>query len=107
MYIDNRSAAPGPPYPVLPSVMTASTDSLQRQQQAVKHVKVLHSYVAEHDDELTIQPGKILFSLFILFIYECFSGDIIILLERRSDQWFKGNLHGNIGLFPGNFVQEI
>jgi len=64
MYIDNRSAAPGPPYPILPSAMTASTDSL-RQQQAVKHVKVLHSYVAEHDDELTIQPGKILISLFI------------------------------------------
>ncbi len=71
MYIDNRSAAPGPPYPVLPSVMTASTDSL-RQQQTVKHVKVLHSYVAEHDDELTIQPGKILISLFILFIYDYF-----------------------------------
>ncbi|CAF1090374.1 unnamed protein product [Adineta steineri] len=86
---DNRSAAPGPPYPVLPSVMTTSTDSL-RQQQPNKHVKVLHSYVAEHADELTIQPG-----------------DIIILLERRPDQWCKGNLHGRVGLFPGNFVQDI
>ncbi|CAF0924213.1 unnamed protein product [Rotaria sp. Silwood1] len=86
---DNRSAAPTPPYPVLPNVMTASTDSY-RQQQAVKHVKVLHAYDARHDDELTIRPG-----------------DIIVLIERRSDNWFKGNLHGNIGLFPGNFVQEL
>lgn len=71
--IDNRSMAPGPPYPVLPSVMTSSTDSL-RQQQPVKHVKVLHSYVAEHDDELTIQPGIIFFSLFFLFMTGFFRG---------------------------------
>jgi hypothetical protein len=55
--IDNRSAAPTPPYPVLPNVMTASTDSLR--QQPVKHVKVLHAYDARHEDELTIRPGKI------------------------------------------------
>ncbi|CAF4340042.1 unnamed protein product [Rotaria sp. Silwood2] len=86
---DNRSAAPTPPYPVLPTVMISSTDS-NRQQQTAKHVKVLHAYDARHDDELTIRPG-----------------DIIVLLERRSDNWYKGNLHGNIGLFPGNFVQEL
>jgi hypothetical protein len=58
--IDNRSAAPTPPYPVLPNVMTASTDSLrQQQQQSDKHVKVLHAYDAQHHDELTIRPGKI------------------------------------------------
>jgi len=49
----------------------------------------LHSYDAEHDDELTIRPG-----------------DVIILLERRSDQWCRGNLRGQIGLFPGNYVQD-
>lgn len=83
--------APGPPYPVLPSVMTTSTDSLRkRQQKPVKCVKVLHAYDARHDDELTIRPG-----------------DIIVLHERRPDQWCKGDLHGKIGLFPGNFVQEL
>ncbi|CAF1507621.1 unnamed protein product, partial [Adineta ricciae] len=89
---DNRSMAPGPPpYPVLPSSMTSSTDSLRHPPQLpVKYVKVLHSYDAEHDDELTIRPG-----------------DLIILLERRPDQWCRGNLDGNIGLFPGNFVQEL
>jgi hypothetical protein len=56
--IDNRSAAPILPYPVLPNVMTASTDSL-RLKQSIKQVKVLHAYEAQHDDELTIRPGKI------------------------------------------------
>ncbi|CAF2140925.1 unnamed protein product [Rotaria magnacalcarata] len=87
---DNRSMAPTPPYPVLPSVMTASTDSLRKQQSTAKHVKVLHAYDARHDDELSIRPG-----------------DIIVLMERRADNWFRGNLDGNIGLFPGNFVQEL
>jgi hypothetical protein len=35
------------------------------------------------------------------------SGDIIILLERRADQWCKGILNGKTGLFPGNFVEEL
>ena len=58
--VDNRSMAPGPPpYPTLPSSMTNSTDSLRHPPQLpVKYVKVLHSYDAEHDDELTIRPGK-------------------------------------------------
>ncbi len=64
---DHRSAAPTPPYPVLPNVMTASTDSLRQQQ--IKHVKVLHSYDAEHDDELTIRPGKILLRFFFFYLF--------------------------------------
>ncbi|CAF1154411.1 unnamed protein product [Adineta steineri] len=88
-HADNRSAAPGPPSPVLPPAMTASTDST-RQQKTIKFVKVLNFYVAEHADELTIQPG-----------------DLILLLERRPYQWCKGNLDGKIGLFPGSFVQDI
>ncbi|CAF4998314.1 unnamed protein product, partial [Rotaria sp. Silwood1] len=47
--------------------------------ETLKLVKVLFSYDAAHDDELTIRPG-----------------DIIILLERRFDQWCKGNLRGSI-----------
>jgi hypothetical protein len=101
--IVNRSAASTPPYPVLPNAMTASTDSLR-----TKHMKVLHAYDAQHDDELTIRPGKhIEFILTFFFISGGFLGDVIVLIERRSDQWCKGNLNGRIGLFPGNFVQEI
>ena len=39
--IDTQSTSSIPPYPVLPNVMTASTDSLR--QQPVKHVRVLHN----------------------------------------------------------------
>lgn len=98
--LDNHSMASTPPYPVLPSssssssspVMMRSTDSLRHQPAppAMNRVQVLHAYDAEHDDELSIRPGE-----------------IITLLERRSDQWCKGSLRGNIGLFPGNFVQDI
>ncbi|CAF3005465.1 unnamed protein product [Rotaria socialis] len=87
---DNQSMAPTLPYPVLPSAMTASADSVRQQQPTAKHVKVMHAYDARHADELTIRPG-----------------DIIVLMERRTDNWFRGNLDGNIGLFPGNFVQEL
>ncbi|CAF3198672.1 unnamed protein product [Rotaria socialis] len=86
----NQSMAPTLPYPVLPSAMTASADSVRQQQPTAKHVKVMHAYDARHADELTIRPG-----------------DIIVLMERRTDNWFRGNLDGNIGLFPGNFVQEL
>ena len=53
MFTVNRSAASTPPYPVLPNAMTASTDSIQS-----KKMRVLHGYEAQHDDELTIHPGK-------------------------------------------------
>ncbi|CAM4861873.1 unnamed protein product [Rotaria socialis] len=86
----NQSMAPTLPYPVLPSAMTTSADSVRQQQPTAKHVKVMHAYDARHADELTIRPG-----------------DIIVLMERRTDNWFRGNLDGNIGLFPGNFVQEL
>ena len=55
IYLVNRSAAPTPPYPVLPNVMTGSTDSLR--QSINKHVRVIHAYDARHEDELTIRPG--------------------------------------------------
>lgn len=56
----DRSAASTPPYPVLPNLMTASTDSVrQPQQQGIGRVRVLHAYQAQHDYELTIRPGKI------------------------------------------------
>ena len=60
VYLVNRSAASTPPYPVLPNVMTASTDSLRQQQQTLGQVRVLHAYEAQHEDELTIRPGRIL-----------------------------------------------
>lgn len=69
--LDNQPMAPAPPYPVLPNMMTVSGGS-PRQQQQHKHVKVLHAYDAQHDDELTIRPSRIHLFLFIRFHIEYF-----------------------------------
>ncbi|UJR10945.1 hypothetical protein I4U23_015130 [Adineta vaga] len=63
---------------------------MAKEAQQQQLVRVLYTYNAAHADELTIHPG-----------------DIIIVFERRADQWFRGNLHGKVGLFPGNYVQEL
>ncbi|CAF1272373.1 unnamed protein product [Didymodactylos carnosus] len=35
------------------------------------------------------------------------TGDVISLIGKRSDGWYKGKLRDQEGLFPGNFVEEI
>ena len=45
--------------------------------------------------------------LFFLNFGMCIEGDVIAVIERRKDDWFKGNLNGKVGLFPGNYVEEI
>jgi hypothetical protein len=30
-----------------------------------------------------------------------------MLIERRSDEWCKGDLDGKVGLFPGNHVINL
>ncbi|CAF2706655.1 unnamed protein product [Rotaria sp. Silwood2] len=71
-----------------PNLTAQSTESYQ--QKPVKHVRAVYPYVAQRSDELTLRKG-----------------DIIILLERRRDQWCRGNLEGKIGLFPGTHVEEV
>ncbi|OQR72131.1 hypothetical protein BIW11_03832, partial [Tropilaelaps mercedesae] len=55
-------------------------------------VKVLYSYEAQNDDELTIKEGD----------------TIAILTKEVEDRgWWKGELNGRVGVFPDNFVQLI
>ncbi|CAF4868928.1 unnamed protein product [Rotaria sp. Silwood1] len=82
---DNQMATTRAAYPVL---MTQSTEPYQPK--PVKCVKVIYPYNARHSDELTLKQG-----------------DIIVLHERRRDQWCKGDLEGRIGLFPGTHVEEV
>ena len=35
------------------------------------------------------------------------SGDIIKVIERRPDGWWRGELNGKIGLFPSTYVKEL
>ncbi|CAF3391769.1 unnamed protein product [Rotaria socialis] len=54
-----------------------------------KLVKAIYPYTAAHRDELDLKEG-----------------DCILLMECRQDKWYKGELNGKVGLFPGTFVTD-
>ena len=56
---------------------------------AVKYSAVF-SYTAQNDDEITFSTG-----------------DVINLISKSMDSWWRGELRGKIGLFPANYVQEL
>lgn len=75
------------------------------------HVKALYDYTAKHDDELNLQTGSTHFTntFTSTTTKKCavFLDDVIVLLKRRKDGWYQGNLKGKIGFFPGNYVTEL
>ncbi|XP_004551347.1 cytoplasmic protein NCK2 [Maylandia zebra] len=50
---------------------------------------VKFAYTAERDDELTLVKGS-----------------RVIVMEKCSDGWWRGNQVGRVGWFPSNYVQE-
>ena len=48
------------------------------------------SYTAQNDDEITFNRG-----------------DVINLISKSTDNWWRGELSGKIGVFPANYVQEL
>lgn len=58
----------------------------------VEKAIVRYSYVAENEDELTLNEG-----------------DTISVLEKELEDsgWWKGELNGRVGVFPDNFVEII
>ena len=111
LHIDNPMTASTPVYPMTASAPVYPILQLQARQapqhNTVEHVRAIYPYAGKRKDELNLQPGLLNWNN-CFFSFRIFSvGDIIILLERRSDQWCKGNLDGRIGLFPGNYVEEM
>lgn len=51
---------------------------------------VQYDYKSERDDELMLSAG-----------------DIIRVLEKRPDGWWRGQLNGSTGLFPSTYVKEM
>jgi len=51
---------------------------------------VLYDYKSERDDELKMSTG-----------------DVIRVLEKRPDGWWRGQLNGSTGLFPSTYVKEM
>ncbi|EPX72978.1 src y domain-containing protein [Schizosaccharomyces octosporus yFS286] len=58
------------------------------------YVRALYNYRALLSSEISMQ-----------------SGDILIVLNRQKDGWWKGRVVkpkvGNVGLFPSNYIQEL
>ncbi len=52
--------------------------------------KVLYEYQANESDELNIQPD-----------------DIIHIIDKYDQEWWQGELNGNVGIFPSSYVEEI
>ena len=50
----------------------------------------MYSYAGQHEDELAFNVG-----------------DIITLISKEEEAWWKGELDGNQGVFPSNYVEEI
>ena len=58
----------------------------------VERARVLFSYTAENEDELSIEPGQV----------------INIRSKSLDDSgWWRGELNGNVGVFPDNFVELL
>lgn len=51
---------------------------------------VKFSYDPQLDDELRLNKG-----------------DTIIVLDKSSDGWWKGEINGQSGWFPSNYVEEV
>ncbi|GJN90427.1 hypothetical protein Rhopal_003438-T1 [Rhodotorula paludigena] len=62
----------------------------QQQQQPAGRVRGLYDFVGETSDELPFRRG-----------------DVIRVLERVSEEWWKGELKGRVGIFPTNYVEEL
>jgi len=56
----------------------------------VEKAAALYEFVADHKDELSFHVG-----------------DVITVLEKTSEGWWKGKLRGEIGMFPIHFVQLL
>lgn len=52
--------------------------------------KADYDYTSAEKDELTIKPG-----------------DVITIITRHDDGWWKGELKGKVGLFPASYVHEL
>ena len=52
--------------------------------------KAVYAYGGQHDDELAFEAG-----------------DIINLISKDEEAWWKGELNGRTGVFPSNYVEEI
>ncbi|XP_076467251.1 CD2-associated protein-like isoform X10 [Babylonia areolata] len=86
---DNREARQSP---------SNTTDAMKREKQgtaavgSVDRAIVRYSYTAEQPDELSLKEGEV----------------VRVLDKQLEDEgWWKGEIHGKVGVFPDNFVELL
>ena len=70
------------------SNLSASSSSLSPL--SSNYALALYSYTADNTDELTF-----------------YKGSVIVVLNKDDPDWWKGEMNGQIGLVPANYVQEL
>ncbi|XP_031734599.1 GRB2-related adapter protein-like [Anarrhichthys ocellatus] len=86
-----RGSASLPP-PTAPPQPDSPPTPASGQQEASSglQVRALYSFDAEEKDELAFNAG-----------------DVIKVVERSDQAWWRGQLRGNTGLFPSNYTKPI
>lgn len=86
-----------PPKPIIPrpsampSVFTEPAKlPIQVPSRYIAKCRVLYDYTASKSDELSMVDG-----------------DVVYVTHKNADGWWEGMKNGEIGLFPGNYVEEI
>ncbi|KAM4710440.1 SH3 domain-containing protein 19 [Discoglossus pictus] len=82
-------------------IITPLEDNLDTRQKDIEHVNkvednntphalVLHDFIAEHADDLSLNAG-----------------DTVYLLEKIDHEWYKGKCKDSTGLFPANHIRVM
>ncbi|XP_054460943.1 GRB2-related adapter protein 2b [Anoplopoma fimbria] len=85
-----RQGSENVPLPTAPPLFSPTPAPGQQQASSGLQVKALYSFNAEEKDELQFNAG-----------------DVIKVLECSDETWWRGQLRGQIGLFPCNYTQPI
>ncbi|NXY82511.1 ABI3 protein, partial [Alcedo cyanopectus] len=80
---DFEDLTPPPPPP-------DAEDATQVPENYLEKVVALYPYTRQKDNELSFQPGALLF-----------------ITRRYSDGWCEGVMGGEVGFFPGNYVEPF
>lgn len=81
----------------------------------ISQCKAIYAYTPKLDDELEINPGKLIaknqfkskFSITKKYLCICFVGDLIDVHNKQEDGWWIGAIKERVGLFPATYVEEI
>src|SRR5690349_575864 len=66
-----------------------------------KRVRVNFDYDAQEDTELTCVTLYLLAP--IICVFSLRDGEIVSILGQDDPGWWKGEVHGKVGMFPSNY----